>query len=381
MVSGSGIDRDRLTGGSRVSLAAVVLGVGAVALIAAGIWYFAFRGSEEPGAAPITTTTTPSTATTEGASTETTTPGSNTTEPGATETTLPREGEIGSIPVLTEAEAYNGEQSRLVWLPGSQSAWIVDMEAATVGMLPDVPPGPRGWGAPSRDGALIVDIAGRMYRRTPNGEWQDASPAADRSYRIVDTRTGEDHLHIYVIESGGVSNRLLNLMYRYDQPNVLEEKWVADATDIVRVSASKAMQLVILELTPAEAGAEPRYLLLSEQTGRPTSRSTFPRTEPGISYVWGVEFIAGPDVFYMQCEAASYSGCALSDGFVVNLSSGATAPVGDLYPGWSREWETPTGIPSFTNSYREGSLLVRTNVDIAGLQTGNRDRLISAREY
>ncbi|MFQ5967779.1 MAG: hypothetical protein ACE5MI_09225 [Acidimicrobiia bacterium] len=374
MVSGSGIDRDRLTGGPGIGLGGILLVVAVLLLIGAGVWYVGFRspGESVPVAATTTTSTSPE-------ETGTTLEGQTTTTGPVTATTIAPVGELVSIPVLTEAEAYRGEQARLVWLPGSQSAWIVDMQAATVGRLLDIPAGPRGWGAPARDGSLIVDFSGRILRRTPTGEWLDMSPSGDRSYRILDTRTGQDHLHIYAIESGD-TDRLLNLMYRYDAPDVFEEKWVADATDIVRASASKSMQLVIVELTPSAAGA-PRYLLLSEQSGRQTTRSAFPKSVEGSRYVWGVEFAGGSDLFYMQCEAATYAECGASDGFLVNLSSGALSPVGDAYPGWSREWETPLGVPSFTNSFGGLGLLVRTNVDVGDLQSGERGRLISARDY
>lgn len=385
MASRSGISRDRLTrrgvGGPAGPLGGFLVAVLVVLVVIGGGWFLFLRGDPEPVASVVTTTST-----TEPVATETTESGgekTSTTEGSTTQTTLV--GDIvEAIPVMTEEEAYLGAQAKLVWLPGTQTGWIVDMASGTVGRFLDVPGGRRGEGAPVRDGSLLIEIEGRIMRRTPSGEWLDLSPRPDRAYRIVDTRTGTDHLHIYAIESNGAGSddRLLNLMLQYDTPEALDEKWVADGSDLVRVSASKAAQLVILELAPLEAGGPPEYLLLSESSGRGTNRGRFPTSEPPEIYVWALEFLEGDEIFYMRCtDQESFSACGVSEGEIVDLSSGAITPVSERYPGWSLEWERVGSVPSIAFLYSDSTLLLRANVDLADAVTGDRDRLIGARDY
>jgi hypothetical protein len=377
MAFGSGIDRNRLTRAGRYRGPTAFLVAAAVLLVALGSLWLFFLSQDDPTPVVAATTTV---ATTNPTSTTASPEETTTTRAAVTETSVVA-GRVSEIPVLTEAEAYQGAQARLQWLAGSTTGWIVDMADRTAARFEDLPNGAWGGGTPMRDGSLIVEVDGRILRRSPDGEWTDLSPQLDRSYRIVDTRTGGDHVHIYLVESGGPTDRLVNVQFNYPDPDTLDVKWAIDRSGVVRVSASKAAQLVIVELAPPNPEDAPDYLLLREGTGRSIRASAFPDSSPPSTYVWGLEFLEGGDVFYMRCaDAETFAACGVSSGEIVNLTTRVVTPVRDVYPGWSTEWENRDGAPSFARMYGDLVLLVRTNVDLADLQTGDRLRLIPARD-
>jgi hypothetical protein len=316
-----------------------------------------------------TTTSSAAPATTSSSSTTTSsTPESTSTTRGpATTTTVPI---LTSLAALPQAEAYDPSgKARRVWLAGEGSGLVIDLVEGSVGRIDGLPFAEAGAGAVAEDGSIVITGDGRLWRRTPTGEWQDlAQPGT-----LVGYTPGAHeypHLHLYVAEDG----TLHNMELRFESPDRLFTKWSVPASGARRVSVSAGAHQVLVE--QQRQGDGPSYVLLGEGSGAAVQESSFP--SPDDALVWGAEFLDGPRLSYFTCDQSPYSSCGGSPGFVVNLDSGETVPLERHFPAFSREWADPLQPPVLALRHQSRVLLSSHHLSLVDLVNGDRTLLLRA---
>jgi hypothetical protein len=321
---------------------------------------------------PSTTTSSPALADTSSTSSTTTTsstlPATSTTRrPATTTSTVPL---LTNLAALAQAEAYDPSgKARRVWLAGEASGLLIDLAEDSVGRIDGLPFAEAGAGVVAEDGSIVVTGDGKLWRRTPTGEWQDlAQPGT-----LVGYTPGAHeypHLHLYVAEGG----TLHNVELRFESPDRVFTKWSVPVPGARRVSVSAGAHLVLVEQGRQEDG--PSYMLLGEGSGAAQQEASFPR--PDDALVWGAEFLDGRRLSYFACERETYSDCRGSPGFVVDLDSGQTIPLEQHFPAFSREWADPLQPPVLALRYQSRVLLTSHHLFLVDLAGGDRTLLLRA---
>jgi hypothetical protein len=342
-----------------------------VALLAA---LAACRGSV---AAPPSTTSPSTTAPTPAATSSTSSTTTTSSTLPTTSTTRGQATTSSTVPTLTnlaglsQAEAYDPSgKGRRVWLAGEASGLLIDLAEDSVGRIDGLPFAEPGAGVVAEDGSIVVTGDGKLWRRTPTGEWQDlAQPGT-----LVGYTPGAHeypHLHLYVAE-GGI---LHNVELRFESPDRLFTKWSVPAPAARRVSVSAGAHLVLVE--QGKEQDSPSYLLLGEGSGAAQQEAGFPR--PDEALVWGAEFLDGRRLSYFACKRETpYSDCGGSPGFVVDLDSGETIPLEQHFPAFSREWADPLQPPVLALRYQSRVLLTSHHLFLVDLASGERTLLLRA---
>jgi hypothetical protein len=321
---------------------------------------------------PSTTTSSLALAATSSTNTTTTSstlPTTSTTRgPATTSSTVPL---LTNLAALAQEEAYDPSgKARRVWLAAEASGLVIDLAEGSLGRIDGLPFSEGGAGAVAEDGSIVVTGDGKLWRRTPTGEWQDLA----QSGTLVGYTPGAHeypHLHLYVAEGG----TLHNVELRFESPDRLFIKWSVPAPGARRVSVSAGAHQVLVEQGGQED--DPSYLLLGEGSGTELHETSFPR--PDDALVWGAEFLDGPRLSYFTCEGETpYPDCGGSPGFVVNLDSGETIPLEQHLPAFSREWADPLQPPVLAVRYQSRVLLTSHHLFLVDLVSGERTLLLRA---